>query len=92
MTCSRNAILCNLTGITIAIIYAEILMFRNKISVYLIPCLLFFLIHNHSPVLYIWLHITDTEIDWQAYMQEVEGVVNGTYDYMKLKGDTGPLV
>ncbi|XP_064611504.1 dol-P-Man:Man(5)GlcNAc(2)-PP-Dol alpha-1,3-mannosyltransferase-like [Liolophura sinensis] len=33
-----------------------------------------------------------TEIDWVAYMQEVEGVVNGTYDYMKLKGDTGPLV
>ena len=33
-----------------------------------------------------------TEIDWKAYMQEVEGVVNGTYDYYKLKGDTGPLV
>nr|XP_022343201.1 dol-P-Man:Man(5)GlcNAc(2)-PP-Dol alpha-1,3-mannosyltransferase-like [Crassostrea virginica] len=33
-----------------------------------------------------------TEIDWKAYMQEVEGVVNGTYDYTKLKGDTGPLV
>ncbi|XP_052213489.1 dol-P-Man:Man(5)GlcNAc(2)-PP-Dol alpha-1,3-mannosyltransferase-like isoform X2 [Dreissena polymorpha] len=25
-------------------------------------------------------------------MQEVEGVVNGTYDYTQLKGDTGPLV
>ena len=33
-----------------------------------------------------------TEIDWIAYMQEVEGVVNGTYDYSQLKGDTGPLV
>ncbi|XP_071110356.1 dol-P-Man:Man(5)GlcNAc(2)-PP-Dol alpha-1,3-mannosyltransferase-like [Haliotis cracherodii] len=33
-----------------------------------------------------------TEIDWIAYMQEVGGVLNGTYDYMKLKGDTGPLV
>ncbi|CAF0758417.1 unnamed protein product [Adineta steineri] len=33
-----------------------------------------------------------TEIDWKAYMQEVEGVVNGTFDYYKLKGDTGPLV
>lgn len=33
-----------------------------------------------------------TEIDWIAYMQEVEGVVNGTYDYYQLKGDTGPLV
>ena len=25
-------------------------------------------------------------------MQEVEGVVNGTWDYTQLKGDTGPLV
>lgn len=34
-----------------------------------------------------------TEIDWLAYMQEVEGViVNGTTDYSLLKGDTGPLV
>ena len=34
-----------------------------------------------------------TEIDWKAYMQEVEGViVNGTTDYSMLKGDTGPLV
>jgi len=33
-----------------------------------------------------------TEIDWVAYMQEVEGVVNGTTDYQLLKGDTGPLV
>lgn len=34
----------------------------------------------------------DTEIDWKAYMDEVEGVINGTYDYTLLKGDTGPLV
>lgn len=33
-----------------------------------------------------------TEIDWIAYMHEVEGVTNGTFDYTKLKGDTGPLV
>lgn len=36
--------------------------------------------------------MTDTNIDWDAYMEEVEGVVNGTYDYTLLKGDTGPLV
>ena len=35
---------------------------------------------------------TDTEIDWVAYMQEVEGFINGTWDYEELKGDTGPLV
>ncbi|CAH1102086.1 unnamed protein product [Psylliodes chrysocephalus] len=33
-----------------------------------------------------------TEIDWIAYMQEVEGFLNGTLDYKELKGDTGPLV
>ncbi len=34
-----------------------------------------------------------TEIDWKAYMQELEGViVNGTMDYSQLKGDNGPLV
>nr|XP_032818026.1 dol-P-Man:Man(5)GlcNAc(2)-PP-Dol alpha-1,3-mannosyltransferase [Petromyzon marinus] len=33
-----------------------------------------------------------TEIDWRAYMEEVEGVMNGTFDYMKLQGGTGPLV
>ncbi|XP_028328688.1 dol-P-Man:Man(5)GlcNAc(2)-PP-Dol alpha-1,3-mannosyltransferase [Gouania willdenowi] len=33
-----------------------------------------------------------TEIDWKAYMDEVEGVINGTYDYTQLRGDTGPLV
>ena len=33
-----------------------------------------------------------TEIDWDAYMSEVEGFLNGTYDYTKLEGGTGPLV
>ncbi|NXN14759.1 ALG3 mannosyltransferase, partial [Indicator maculatus] len=33
-----------------------------------------------------------TEIDWKAYMEEVEGFANGTLDYIQLKGDTGPLV
>lgn len=36
--------------------------------------------------------VSYTEIDWTAYMQEVEGVINGTFDYSKLRGDTGPLV
>ncbi|KAJ2779554.1 dolichyl-P-Man:Man(5)GlcNAc(2)-PP-dolichol alpha-1,3-mannosyltransferase [Coemansia javaensis] len=33
-----------------------------------------------------------TEIDWLAYMQEVEGVARGERNYSMLKGDTGPLV
>ena len=37
-------------------------------------------------------YFIDTEIDWKAYMQEVEGFLNGTTDYYQLKGDTGPLV
>ena len=27
-----------------------------------------------------------TEIDWKAYMQEVQGVLDGEYDYLKLRG------
>ena len=34
-----------------------------------------------------------TEIDWTAYMQEVEGwAVYGDTNYEHLRGDTGPLV
>ena len=34
-----------------------------------------------------------TKIDWDAYMEEVEGpVVRGEFDYSKLRGETGPLV
>ncbi|EGD80515.1 alpha-1,3-mannosyltransferase ALG3 isoform d [Salpingoeca rosetta] len=36
--------------------------------------------------------VSYTEIDWKAYMDEVEGFLNGTHDYTQLKGDTGPLV
>uniref|UniRef100_H2YCK2 dolichyl-P-Man:Man5GlcNAc2-PP-dolichol alpha-1,3-mannosyltransferase n=1 Tax=Ciona savignyi TaxID=51511 RepID=H2YCK2_CIOSA len=42
--------------------------------------------------LYVINRVKFTEIDWKAYMQEVEGFINGTHDYMQLKGDTGPLV
>jgi len=33
-----------------------------------------------------------TEIDWEAYMQEVGFVIEGERDYMKIYGGTGPLV
>jgi alpha-1,3-mannosyltransferase len=36
--------------------------------------------------------IAYTEIDWEAYMQEVEGWLGGELDYRKLRGSTGPLV
>jgi alpha-1,3-mannosyltransferase len=35
---------------------------------------------------------TDTEIDWQAYMQQVSQFKAGERDYMKMYGGTGPLV
>ncbi len=34
----------------------------------------------------------DTEIDWKAYMEEVEGFLSGERDYSKIQGNTGPLV
>lgn len=37
-------------------------------------------------------NVSYTEIDWKAYMQEVEGVRAGERNYLKLQGDTGPLV
>ena len=33
-----------------------------------------------------------TEIDWEAYMQQVGTFQAGELDYMKIKGGTGPLV
>lgn len=42
--------------------------------------------------LFIVEKVSYTEIDWQAYMSEVEGFLNGTTDYTELKGGTGPLV
>ena len=34
----------------------------------------------------------DTEIDWVAYMQQIQQYINGERDYAMIKGDTGPLV
>ncbi|CAM0140349.1 dolichyl-P-Man:Man(5)GlcNAc(2)-PP-dolichol alpha-1,3-mannosyltransferase [Umbelopsis sp. WA50703] len=42
--------------------------------------------------LFIIQKVSYTEIDWVAYMQEVGGFLAGERDYVKLKGDTGPLV
>lgn len=34
----------------------------------------------------------DTEIDWKAYMSQVEGVVNGTWDNSQLRDITGSII
>lgn len=40
-----------------------------------------------------YFYLLDTEIDWLAYLQEVEGwTVQNDTNYVNLKGDTGPLV
>ena len=31
----------------------------------------------------------DTEIDWKAYMDEVEGAIYKSLDYTQLRGETG---
>ncbi|KAL8601451.1 hypothetical protein ACOMHN_042455 [Nucella lapillus] len=57
-----------------------------------LPAFLILFVAEVAVNIFVILKIKYTEIDWVAYMQEVEGVANGTCDYMKLKGDTGPLV
>lgn len=38
------------------------------------------------------MYNADTEIDWVAYMQQVEQYLAGERDYVKIAGGTGPLV
>ncbi|KAL6500344.1 dolichyl-P-Man:Man(5)GlcNAc(2)-PP-dolichol alpha-1,3-mannosyltransferase [Orobanche hederae] len=37
-------------------------------------------------------YVPYTKIDWDAYMSQVSGFLGGERDYIKLEGDTGPLV
>lgn len=77
--------------------YEDYLEWRKFISLFTDPRKLF-LIGRLLIILEIIINVLViervpyTEIDWNAYMQEVEGFLNGTLDYSKLKGDTGPLV
>lgn len=36
--------------------------------------------------------MADTEIDWEAYMEQASQYLNGERDYTMIKGGTGPLV
>ncbi|KAL4221776.1 dolichyl-P-Man:Man(5)GlcNAc(2)-PP-dolichol alpha-1 [Mactra antiquata] len=68
-------------------------IFRYGFDPNLCVPVMFLLFVAECIVCFVVIHkIKYTEIDWVAYMQEVEGVLNGTYDYFQLKGDTGPLV
>lgn len=50
-----------------------------------VPCYLL-LIFEVILNVFIIENVKYTEIDWRAYMQEVEGFINGTWDYKELKG------
>jgi alpha-1,3-mannosyltransferase len=39
--------------------------------------------------IFIVSRVNYTEIDWVAYMQQVDSFLNGTLDYSQLKGDKG---
>lgn len=53
----------------------------------------FAMVGDFAVVSFTMFFIGYTEIDWRAYMQEVEGpLLHGWYDYDDLRGHTGPLV
>jgi hypothetical protein len=57
-------------------------------TIFLILLLTFELVISIGIVRY----VPYTEIDWKAYIQEVEAWLEGETDYMNIRGDTGPLV
>ncbi|EEQ97604.1 conserved hypothetical protein, partial [Perkinsus marinus ATCC 50983] len=59
----------------------------------IVACILVLLLLEYITCRFILARVSYTEIDWKAYMQEVEGwLVDGDTNYYHLKGDTGPLV
>jgi alpha-1,3-mannosyltransferase len=58
-----------------------------------IPCTLFHVLCEHGGRQNASLTPDpDTEIDWKAYMEQVETFIAGERDYGKIEGGTGPLV
>ncbi|KAK2649433.1 hypothetical protein Ddye_016922 [Dipteronia dyeriana] len=54
------------------------------------PCGLIFM--DALLVALIIAYVPYTKIDWDAYMSQISGFLEGERDYSNLKGDTGPLV
>ncbi|KAH0637051.1 dol-P-Man:Man(5)GlcNAc(2)-PP-Dol alpha-1,3-mannosyltransferase [Solanum tuberosum] len=57
-----------------------------------IPFAIALLIADSILVALIIAYVPYTKIDWDAYMSQVTGFLEGERDYSNLKGDTGPLV
>lgn len=60
-------------------------------SYFPVVCVLILLGELALNLIVVW-KVRYTEIDWKAYMQEVQGVLDGQWDYLELRGGTGPLV
>ena len=67
-----------------------------SLIVWKIPCRWRLLLHGSclSPDgnVYTLTFLSDTEIDWKAYMEQVAQYRGGERDYTAIKGGTGPLV
>lgn len=64
--------------------HAEKLLFDPN---YITPtCIVLFIFETILNV-FIIERVNYTEIDWIAYMQEIEGILNGTWDYQYIKGN-----
>ncbi|XP_060179623.1 dol-P-Man:Man(5)GlcNAc(2)-PP-Dol alpha-1,3-mannosyltransferase [Lycium barbarum] len=57
-----------------------------------LPFAIALLIADSILVALIIAYVPYTKIDWDAYMSQVTGFLEGERDYSNLKGDTGPLV
>ncbi|KAF8538336.1 glycosyltransferase [Trichophaea hybrida] len=62
---------------------------RSKCPIWIIRLLLLFDAFFSIAVV---MNVPYTEIDWQAYMQQVTQYIGGERDYSVIKGATGPLV
>ncbi|KAM3356139.1 dol-P-Man:Man(5)GlcNAc(2)-PP-Dol alpha-1,3-mannosyltransferase isoform X1 [Capsicum galapagoense] len=57
-----------------------------------LPFAIALLVADSILVVLIIAYVPYTKIDWDAYMSQVTGFLEGERDYSNLKGDTGPLV
>ena len=81
---SENHLKSILTYLDPKMIYKLICNFLFNKDYFLFTAALLFIAEIIVNIGVIW-KIQYTEIDWEAYMSEVEGFLNGTYDYMKLE-------